>query len=33
MTVCELCNELCDGIGPYCPECKKDIEELNDEEE
>lgn len=28
MTVCECCEELCDGLGPYCNECTKDMEEL-----
>ena len=28
MTVCEMCKELCDGLGPYCADCKRDFEEF-----
>ena len=28
MTVCEICNELCDGIGKYCDHCQEIYEEV-----
>lgn len=28
MTVCEACEQLCDGLGPYCLECREEIEKF-----
>lgn len=28
MTVCESCKQLTDGLGPYCMDCKREIETL-----
>jgi hypothetical protein len=32
MTVCEVCEELCDGLGPYCRECQHEIDEYEGED-
>jgi len=26
MTVCESCKDLTDGLGPYCMDCRREIE-------
>ena len=26
MTVCDSCMQLCDGLGPYCDECRTEHE-------
>jgi predicted amidophosphoribosyltransferase len=33
MTICDCCKQLCDGLGPYCPECEEEIEEELEREE
>jgi hypothetical protein len=33
MTVCEACRLLCDGLGPYCFDCREEIEVIIDEEQ
>lgn len=33
MIVCEACKQLCDGLGPYCWDCREEIEELEEDEQ
>lgn len=28
MTVCDICQHLTEGLGPYCMDCKREIEQL-----
>jgi len=29
MTVCKACKELCEGLGPFCYECRDEIDSIN----
>lgn len=30
MTVCDGCNQLMNGLADYCPDCERDMQEIED---